>query len=161
MRPRRSSMRQKRTKNPIKCILGRFYLEQWHWISRSSRFLGHLDRIGILSHSHTLSKRLTLLVELVRPLCIRFRKNDLEKKNRKPFSCFAYMLVWFFDYSIGEYSLMSYTGCSRLPQSTATAVGEFQEDQWAPIDRVGEFTSAFRLIKSKIIQLITRPSDIG
>jgi len=40
--------------------------------------------------------------------------------------------------------LNSYTGCSRLPQSTAAAVGEFQEDQWRPIDRVGELTSAFR-----------------
>lgn len=63
--------------------------------------------------------------------------------NGKPFSCFAYMLVLWVDYSIGEYSLMSYTGCSRLPQSKAAAVGESQEDQWAPIDRVGEFTSAF------------------
>jgi len=34
---------------------------------------------------------------------------------------------------------MSYTGCSRLPQSKAVTVGEFQEDQWALIDRVGEW----------------------
>jgi len=51
---------------------------------------------------------------------------------------------------------MSYTGCSRLPQSTAAAVGEFQEDQWAPIDRVGEFTSAFFL---EIDQVKKNPVD--
>ncbi len=76
-------------------------------------------------------------------MCTVDQMRDLKKKNWKPFSCFAYMLVLWVDYSIGEYSLMSYTGCSRLPQSKAAAVGEFQEDQWAPIDRVGEFTSAF------------------
>ncbi len=76
-------------------------------------------------------------------MCTLDQMRDLKKKNGKPFSCFAYMLVLWVDYSIGEYSLMSYTGCSRLPQSKAAAVGQFQEDQWAPIDRVGEFTSAF------------------
>lgn len=102
-----------------------------------------------------------------RPPFLRVRAvdqmRDLKKKNGKPFSCFAYMLVLWVDYSIGEYSLMSYTGCSRLPQSKAAAVGEFQEDQWAPIDRVGEFTSAFffPIDQVKKIQLITRLSDRG
>lgn len=76
-------------------------------------------------------------------MCTVDQMRDLKNKNGKPFSCFAYMLVLWVDYSIGEYSLMSYTGCSRKNQPKAAAVGEFQEDQWAPIDRVGEFTSAF------------------
>ena len=58
---------------------------------------------------------------------------------------------------------MSYTECSWLPQSKAATVEEFQEDQWAPIDRVGEFTSTFffSIDQLKKIQLIMRVSDRG